>query len=429
MKIHLSLGTLVLFLLLAVCGGCTLDRKGFDWPSWRGPAGNGISRESNWNPKALADGPTILWKADVGQGYSSVAIQGSRLVTAGMKDGNYTVFCLAADSGTPVWQYTFESFDDAQATPAIDGDSLYALSREGILLCLDARNGKLRWKKDLVADYGAVRPSYGFSGSPVVVGDLLILTANTAGMALKKKTGELAWNSEPPPAKRKAYDPESSTGTDYATPVIYKQGGKNYALIVSWKGMSSVAVETGQPLWVYEWELYSGRHTTDPVVTGNNIYLADNYKDPNAPGSLLLEVDSNRPAVLWKSQDLYSEISNAVIIDGYIYGGQGGPYKYKASLRCIDLKTGQMKWEQKMTEAMSKCVSLMAADRKLIVLTDDGVLAIAEASAEAYREISRCTLLQEAKLFNKFWTPPVLCNGRIYCRNYAGELVCIDVSK
>jgi len=193
--------------------------------------------------------------------------------------------------------------------------------------------------------------------------------------------------------------------------------------------MSSVAVETGQPLWVYEWELYSGRHTTDPVVTGNNIYLADNYKDPNAPGSLLLEVDSNRPAVLWKSQDLYSEISNAVIIDGYIYGGQGGPYKYNASLRCIDLKTGQMKWEQKMTEAMSKCVSLMAADRKLIVLTDDGVLAIAEASAEAYREISRCTLLQEAKLFNKFWVPPVLCNGRIYCRNYNGELVCIDVSK
>jgi outer membrane protein assembly factor BamB len=189
-------------------------------------------------------------------------------------------------------------------------------------------------------------------------------------------------------------------------------------------------VETGQPLWVYEWELYSGRHITDPVVTGKRIYLADNYKDPSLPGSLLLEVKSNTPTVLWKSPDLYTEISNAVIVDGHIYGGQGGPYKYAASLRCVDLETGKLKWERIMSEAMfNGCVSLMAADGKLIILTDDGMLVIAEASAEGYKEISRCEVPKGETGIAKFWTAPVLCNGRIYCRNYYGELVCIDVSK
>jgi outer membrane protein assembly factor BamB len=165
-------------------------------------------------------------------------------------------------------------------------------------------------------------------------------------------------------------------------------------------------------------------------VTGKRIYLADNYKDPSLPGSLLLEVKSNTPTVLWKSPDLYTEISNAVIVDGHIYGGQGGPYKYAASLRCVDLETGKLKWERIMSEAMfNGCVSLMAADGKLIILTDDGMLVIAEASAEGYKEISRCEVPKGETGIAKFWTAPVLCNGRIYCRNYYGELVCIDVSK
>ena len=432
MKTHLSLGTLVLFLLLAVCGGCTLGRKGFDWPSWRGPAGNGISRESNWNPKALADGPTILWKADVGQGYSSVAIQGSRLVTAGMKDGNYTVFCLAADSGTPVWQYAYEDFDDSQATPVIDGDSVYALSKEGIFLCLDARNGRLRWQKDMVSDHGAVRPVYGFAGSPVVRGNLLVLTANTAGMALDKKTGDRVWSSELPPAKFEASNPSDTNGADYATPVVYARQGKSYALIASWKGLSSVEVATGRPLWVYEWELYSGRCVTDPLVIGDRMYVAQNFHPPykDLPGSLFLAVSGEKPAVLWKSSDLTTEISDAVALDGYLYGGQGGPYRYGASLRCIDLKTGKMMWEKELSEtAMKQCVTLMAADGKLIILSNDGILSIAEASPEAYKEISSGSVVPPDVKFKKFWVPPVLCNGRIYCRNYYGDLVCIDVSK
>jgi outer membrane protein assembly factor BamB len=208
------------------------------------------------------------------------------------------------------------------------------------------------------------------------------------------------------------------------------QRGKSYALIGSWKGISSVEVQTGRPLWVYEWELYSGRHISDPIVLRDHVYISQNFfpAKNDLATSLLLAVSGEKPTVLWRSSDLTTEISDGVVLDGYLYGGQGGPYRFHASLRCVDLATGQLKWEKVVSESMSPaCVSLMVAGGKLVVLTDDGVLAIAEASADAYKEISRCTLQSENTLYSRFWNPPVLCNGRIYCRNFFGGLICIDV--
>jgi len=213
-----------------------------------------------------------------------------------------------------------------------------------------------------------VKPYYGFTGSPVIRGDLVLLTANTAGMALNKNTGEMVWASEPPPAKFKTATQESTNGADYATPVLYERQGKTYALFASCKGLSAVEAQTGSPEWVYEWQLYTGRHITDPVVVGDRIFIAENSTlSQFVPGSLLLEASGEGPEVLWRSPELATEISNAVALDGYLYGGQGGPYLYGASLRCIDLKTGKLMWEKKLSDAeMPKCVSLTAADGKLI---------------------------------------------------------------
>jgi outer membrane protein assembly factor BamB len=371
-----------------------------------------------------------MWKADVGQGRANVVIAGDLLYTMGTIKGNNTVSCLRADSGQPVWQYSFESFDDAQATPVVSADSVCALSKGGILLCLDALTGKLRWQKDLVADFGAVRPYYGFAGSPVIVGQTVLITVNTAGMALNVATGDLAWMSDAPPKRIIAYDTAETNGSDYSTPVLYAKDGKTYALIASWKGLSSVEVEKGTPNWVYEWEQYSGRHITDPVVVGNQVFIAQNYGGGTSADSLLMEMAEGRPRVIWKSQDFPTEISNPVIIDGYIYGGQGGPYKYNAGLRCVSLATGKVAWEKTLSEAaFRKCVSLISAAGKLIALTDDGILVVAEASPKGYREISRCIVPGIEKALVNFWVPPVLCNGRVYCKNYYSELVCIDMSK
>jgi outer membrane protein assembly factor BamB len=188
-----------------IIGGCATTGKmtepttgitdEFDWLRWRGPNGDGISIETDWNPEALVGGPKILWNVEVGVGYSNVVIKDNRLYTMGVKG----VYCLNAETGEEIWVHSFEGWTDFQSTPTIGGKYVYILSEDGVVSCLQAKNGKIRWKKDLVSDYGAVRPYWGFAGSPVVEGELLILTANTSGMALNRETGQMVWSSEKPP--------------------------------------------------------------------------------------------------------------------------------------------------------------------------------------------------------------------------------------
>ena len=163
--------TLLFILFLWLFGTCLTYgiADDFDWPQWRGPNGDGISMETNWNPEALSGGPNILWKVDIGMGYSNVAINDNRLYTMGQEG----VYCFDADTGEEIWKHSFKSIADPQSTPTTDGKYVYALDKIGILLCLKAKNGKVRWKKDLVSEYDVVKPFYGFAGSPVIEGALL----------------------------------------------------------------------------------------------------------------------------------------------------------------------------------------------------------------------------------------------------------------
>jgi outer membrane protein assembly factor BamB len=289
-------------------------------------------------------------------------------------------------------------------------------------MCLEAETGKLRWKKDLVSEYDVVKPYFGFGGSPVIEGDLIILTANTSGIALNKKTGEMVWGSDKPPEGLGLYP---STGPHYATPVLYDYEGKRYAVITSYVGVHSVDVETGKVLWLYKWEPFRNIHVSDPLVFDNKVFIAQ-YK---SRGSILLDIAGVEPKVKWKNLNMSSDNSSPIMIDGYIYGVEGGAEVHNASLRCLDVEPGEVMWEEDLKYPKAISVTLMAADGKLIILEDDGTLRIIEATPSAYKEISSGDVLEGEKKLRKFWTPPVLYKGKIYVRNYAGDLVCIDVSK
>jgi outer membrane protein assembly factor BamB len=421
---------LLLSLLFAVGCGERGSKQTYDWPRWRGPDGNGVSRESEWDPEALSGGPRVLWKNDIGLGHSSVIIKDNRLYTMGQRGGKIVVSCLQADTGKGVWQFSFDGSKPTQSTPAMDDSSVYVVSTEGVLCCLNIRSGKLRWKKDLVGEYGTILPFYGYAASPVVEGNLLILTADASGMALERQTGKLVWSSEKPPKAVPAIHPRETTGVDYSTPVVYGSEGKRYALVSSWKGLSSVHAASGEVLWRYEWGLYRSYQAADPVLVGDTVFVSFDRtaQDPIWAYSVLLEVTGAEPTVRWKSPDLYTEITSPVAVNGFIYGCQEGPYVKESSLRCIDLQTGRLRWEKRFSEdPVKKSVSLMAADDKLIILTDTGTLAVAQATSTAYSEISRCDVYEGKDADRRFWTAPILCNGRIYCRNFYGDLLCIDV--
>ena len=393
---------------------------GYEWPRWRGPKGDGISLETGWNPKALEDGPKVLWKAEVGIGYSNVAIAGNRLYTMGSSDHTY-VYCLRADNGKVIWKYVCPSQDSTQATPTIDGAYLYALVKEGVLLCLSTKNGKLKWQKDLVAEYGVVKPNYGFAGSPVVAGGLVLLTANTAGIALDKLTGDKSWCSERPPDSMRFSD---SNGVEYSTPVIYEQEGKRCMIVPSYRGLYSVEIETGKPVWLYDWEekYYLFREQiADPIIFADKLFLVGAGKD--YLGSIFLDIRGPEPKVIWQSKDTYSDLASPVLMDDLLYVCQNDGLAQSGSVRCFDPKTGKLLWEEKLAE---RPISLAAVNRQLILLDEKGMLYIAEASANGFNIISAGDVLEGAKVPRRFWTAPVLCNGRIYCREMNAGIICID---
>jgi outer membrane protein assembly factor BamB len=401
----------------------------FDWPCWRGPDGNGISRETAWNPKALSEG-RVLWKATVGRGYSNIVILDGRLYCAGATSV-VQASCFDAGTGGVIWTHDedLEWPMEVHSTPVVDTDGVYILDHQGTLLCLDPRKGSLKWKKDLTAELGGVKAEYGFSSSPVVVGDLLVLTYNTSGLALDKKTGEKVWLSEEPPLPSDTA-PCGRMGIAYSTPVVYEKDGKKLAVICSWKGIHSVEPATGNVVWKYDWhEVYKVAQIADPIYFDDRLFIVQywgqGYEDL---GAALLDVGGKGPRVLWRENSTCSNTSSPVMIGGNFYVCWRGPDNYRSpaagTLRCLDGATGAIRWEEPLDK---RPISMIAADGKLIILSDKGMLYIAEASPRVYKEISRYNLQSGGKIYGDFLTPPVLCNGRLYVKNGNGQIRCLDL--
>ena len=237
------------------------DSSDDGWPRWRGKNGDGISNETNWNP-ILERGAGILWKVEIGSGYSNVVIQNDRLYTMGYGDGP-SLYCLDAATGQEIWKYVFTGYVEPQSTPCVDGDSVYGLNADGVLVCLNTKNGEHRWEKNIEKDLNAkIRTRGGWATSPVVEGDLLLINANTMGYALDKKSGDTVWRIED------ASGPSNSWGS-YATPVVCDIGDVRCALFLGPGSLNVVEVTTGDILWSYRHDdIY--HPAADPTFIGDN---------------------------------------------------------------------------------------------------------------------------------------------------------------
>jgi len=397
------------FLMIFVCGTFALltapDIFG-DWPQWRGPRADGISAESDWDPAALSKGPRILWRTNVGLGYSSVAVKGDLLYTMGNVRGQDSVVCLDTRTGREIWSYSYPArsmqYPGPRATPTIDGNALYTLSSDGQLICFSAVTGTILWRSNIVADFGARPPNWGFAGSLVVEGDLLLVNAGPSGLALYKQNGKLAWSSG------------AGTG-GYATPVLYTLKGKRYAAVFGRRAIYGVEARTGKRAWSYPWVTGNDVNAADPLVFGDRVFISSNY----GSGSAMFDISGREPKLLWRNGSMNSHFSSFVLIDGYIYGNDGFAGRRSGVFRCLEAETGREMWSESLGFG-----SLIAADGKLILLTEQGDLHVAWVTPSGYREISRARSI----LSSSCWTPPVLCDGRIYLRNHRGELVCLDMS-
>jgi outer membrane protein assembly factor BamB len=390
-----------LFLFLAAGAGA----QGADWPRWRGADGNGVSPETEWNPKAINSHSKIAWTAAVGTGFSSVAVKGQRLYTLGNDNEKDTIYCLDANTGRKVWSYSYPcglgGYPGPRATPTIDEGFLFTLSREGHLFCLDAETGKVRWARHLVKDFGANPPMWDFAGSPVVYGDLLVLNAGESGIALDKKSGEKLWG-------------EGGGPSGYATPVIAQFSGKPSAVLFGRDAVRGVELSRGAVEWSFPWRTDSDVNAADPLVLGTRIFVASAY----GHGCALYDVGAGKPSLAWESRAFQTHFSSFVAIDGFIYGIDGDARQFSAgTLRCLDARTGKEAWSARLGFG-----SLIAAGGRLIVLNAAGTIITAEAMPAAFKEISRGPLPR-----NQYWTPPAFARGMLYVRNLQGDLFAIDM--
>lgn len=380
-----------------------------DWPHWRGLDQNGISREKGWLDQWPKEGPAILWKASVGTGFSSVSIANGKLYTMGHDNGKDMVWCLDAVTGKVVWKHSYDAdigdnlFEGGPtATPTVQDGSVYTLSRWGDLFCFDAASGKVRWSRNVAKDEEMPVPGWGFASSPVVHDKLVLLTMGQAGLAVDKASGKTAWTS----AKEEA---------GYSTPLLFKKGNDTFAIVSSGNAYLAVNAASGKGLWQVDWITRYGINAADPILAGNQLFLSTGYNK----GCGLFQTGDGEPKEAWRNKNLRNQFNSSVLLDGFVYGIDGDTVTAQ-SFKCLELKTGEVRW----TQDGIGMGALMAADGKLIVLSDKGELLVAAASPEGFKPSARAKVLE-----GKCWTVPVLANGRIYCRSATGELVCIDVAK
>lgn len=371
-----------------------------DWPQWRGLHFDGISRERL--PDELPKQIPVLWRAQVGIGFSTVSVVGDRVLTMGNRAGTDTVYCLDSRTGKPIWRHDYPCELDPRyyeggpsATPTIHEGSVYTLSKKGHVFCLRLADGKVVWKRQLTKDYGFEMPEWSFASSPVIDGDRLLLNVGREGTALSRANGETLWK------------PSLQTA-GYASFVPYVHGKSTHVLF-SAKDLLGINSTDGTVTWSHPRPSSRDVNAADPIVNGDRIIVS------SSKGTELLEI-GKEPKPIWNQRGLRWYFNAGVIIDQHLYSISGTTHR-PTQLVCTSLTTGEKIW----SEDSYGSGALMAAQDKLI-LFDKGTLTIFKANPDKFELVCR-----QPVMTGKCWTVPVLANGRIYCRNAAGNLACLAV--
>ena len=389
---------------------------GGEWPQWRGPNRDGLSPESgllaDWPPT----GPPLLWETALGRGFSTPAIASGRVYTMAQEgeEGTVseTVLCLDAATGRELWkfrypnQYEERMGSGPRSTPSVDGDYVYAVGPTGIFHCLRADTGEKVWRHDLLDEFHAKVPQYGVSFSPLVDGDLVYVTpggpAGGSVVAFHKRTGVLAWQALDDPI-------------GYSSPLMTTAAGVKQLLVFTNEAMVSLSPTDGTVYWRFAWKTTGGFNIATPVAFDDYVFLSSGY----GKGCALLEIgrnadDSLSARAVYEHNRMRNYFSSSVRLREHLYGFDN------SDLTCMDLRTGDILWRVRGERGFKKG-SLMIADGHLIVLGEDGKLALAKATPAGYTERASFRVSE-----NKCWTVPVLAGGRLYIRDES-RLRCLDL--
>jgi len=368
-----------------------------DWPQWRGPNRDGTSAETGLMQSWPQGGPPVVWKiSGLGEGYSSLAIAGGKIYTQGQRGRQEFVLALDVKTGKKLWEtptshdYRNDRGDGPRGTPTIDGDRLYAMTGDGVLACLDAATGKMLWSQNVAQKYGGEIPNWGFSESPLVDGGRLIVMPGGRGasiVSLSKSDGSLQWKA-------------GSDRAGYSSAIVANVGGVRQVIALSAESALGVEEDNGELLWRYTKVSNRTANIATPIYRDGEAFLSSAY----GTGGALLKLGPKTMSEVYFSGDMKNHYSTSVLVGDYLYG-------YNDSiLTAMQFSSGKVAWKNRSVGKGS----VIYADKRLYLLSEDGVAGLAEPSADSYKEISRFTIAHGSL---PTWSPPVIANGTLYLRD------------
>ncbi|HET6326309.1 MAG TPA: PQQ-binding-like beta-propeller repeat protein [Planctomycetaceae bacterium] len=393
------------------------------WTGWRGPGRDGLSKETGLLDSFPSEGPPIKWHVNgMGAGFSTVAIDAGRIFTLGSTKNDCQLLALNFANGRQLWSVSIGT-GEPNSTPTVDGNRVYALSRNGSLACVDVARGKVIWKKEFTNDFGGSVPTWGYSESVLIDGDRVVCTPGSKQamlVALNKQTGETVWTA-PAPASLGAQGADGAGG--YSSIVISNGAGvKQYVQLVG-RGLVSFRASDGKFLWNYGKIANGTANIPTPLVRGDYVFGASGY----GAGSALVELQKTDDGVTAKEVyflnggTLQNHHGGMVLYGDYIYCGRGHNSGFPV---CLEFKTGKIKWDGGRGPGGGSA-AVVEADGELIFRYEDGVVAMIEATPEKYKLKGR---FSTATHNGTGWPHPVIVDKQLFLRD-GDDLVCYDIAR
>ncbi|MBI3046729.1 MAG: PQQ-like beta-propeller repeat protein [Acidobacteria bacterium] len=406
---HLLLASVV----LALAAGARLAAE--DWPQFLGPQRDGVYRgpaiAESWDPQ----GPRVVWRKQVGQGFSGPVVVQGRVILFHRVGNEEVVEALDARTGATQWRYAYPTsyrddfgFDEGpRAVPVVAGGVVYTFGAEGQLHAIDLAKGTRIWSEDTMRRFKVPKGFFGAAGSPLVEDGRVLanIGGTTAGVvAFDAKSGKVLWTA-------------TSDQASYSSAVGATIGGRRLAIFLTRAGLVALDPASGMVQFQRPWRarMAASVNAATPLVIGDLIFVSAEY----GPGAGVLRVAGSTLSELWTSNDvLTNHYATTVHHAGYLYGFHGRQ-EFGQSFRAVELRTGKVRWSE---ERFLAGTVTLAGDR-LVVLRERGELVIAPASPEGFRPLARAQILSGVVR-----AYPALSDGFLFARN-ENTLICLDLRR
>ena len=394
------------FALIAICIALPLAAFAGDWPQWHGPDANNISPETGINKNWNANPPRELWRVSLhDNGYAGPSVADGKVFIIDHDGAEDVVRAISLADGSDIWQFRYPDLNKAsygfsRATPAYANGMLYIVSFLGKVHCINAENGQMVWMRDMLAEFGARKPKWGYAASAFVDGDKVIVCpggSGTAVVALNAATGATIWQGG------------GSDSAGYATPVKATIQGVEQYVVFTGKSLIGVNTASGQGLWRYPWETKHDVNAAAPIVSGDAIFITSGY----GHGCAIIQINEGGPVRVWENREVMAHFSSPVYYKNLFFANSDPGH-----LVCLNPATGQPIWKQQGFEKGG----LVAVDDTIIAMDGrGGDVVMVSATGEGYQELGRFN-----PLGGQSWTAPIVADGKLIVRNKEA-MVCLDL--